>query len=67
VQIRNEGVTTGIAKGSADTLLRLLSRRFGADAARAVETRIRAAGKADLDRFAERILDVATIDEVFVG
>jgi hypothetical protein len=64
-QIRNEGIATGIVKGSADTLLRQLSHRFGAEAARAVDARIRAASIADLDRFAERILDAATIDEVF--
>jgi hypothetical protein len=64
-QIRNEGIATGIVKGSADTLLRQLCHRFGAEAARAVEARIRAASIADLDRFAERILDAATIDEVF--
>ena len=68
-QIRNEGIAKGVAKGVAEgrveTLLRLPTRRFGADATRAVEPRLRRASIADLDRFADRVLDAATIDDVF--
>lgn len=66
-QIRNEGLATGITKGRVDTLLRQLTHRFGVEATRSVEDRIRAASIADLDRFAERVLDAATIDDVFTG
>lgn len=60
-RIRNEG----IQKGRADTLLRQLTRRFGAAASRTVEGSIRAASNEDLDRYTDRVLDAATIDDVF--
>jgi hypothetical protein len=45
-------------------LLRLLQKRFGAVPA-ATRKRVLAAAIADLDRWAERILDAATLAEVF--
>lgn len=60
-QIRNEG----IAEGRVDLLRRLLTRRFGAEAAKAVEERLQGASNAQLDRFADRVLDAKTIDDVF--
>lgn len=60
-QIRNEG----IQKGRADTLLRQVTHRFGAAATSPVEARIRTASIAELDRLAERVLDAATIDDLF--
>ena len=60
-QTRNEGR----AEGRADLLLRQLARRFGAEAAKTVEQRIHTASIAELDRFAERVLDARTIDAVF--
>jgi hypothetical protein len=60
-QTRNEGK----AEGRAELLLRQLTRRFGAEAAKAVEPRIHGASITELDRFAERVLDAATIGAVF--
>ena len=54
----------GKAEGKAETLLRLMERRFGAvpEAARA---RISAASVADLDGWLDAILDAGDVDEVF--
>lgn len=52
------------AHGSASVVLRLLTRRFG-PLPDGVEQRVRTAGSEDLDRWADRLLDAATIDEVF--
>lgn len=56
-QTRNEG--------RVDLLLRQLTRRFGAEAAKNVEHRVRAATTAEIDRFADQVLDAKTIDDVF--
>ncbi|MBL8749385.1 MAG: Rpn family recombination-promoting nuclease/putative transposase [Planctomycetes bacterium] len=62
---RDEGRVEGRNEGRADLLLRQLARRFGAEAAKAAEQRVRGAVAAELDRFAERVLDARTIDDVF--
>lgn len=62
---RVEGRNEGRVEGRADLLLRQLLRRFGAEATKNVEPRIRAATTAEIDRFAEQVLDAKTIDDVF--
>jgi hypothetical protein len=59
-----KGKALGRAEGRAEMLLRLLQKRFGAVPA-ATRKRVLAAAIADLDRWAERILDAATLAEVF--
>ncbi|MCB9879427.1 MAG: Rpn family recombination-promoting nuclease/putative transposase [Planctomycetes bacterium] len=54
------------AHGSASVVLRQLTRRFG-PLPDGVEQRVRTAGSEDLDRWADRLLDAATLDEVFEG
>jgi hypothetical protein len=59
-QIRNEGR----AEGKAATLLRQITRRFGAPAA-GVVARLHAATGDDLDRWTDRILDATSLDDLF--
>lgn len=61
---KRQAIAEGFAEGKAELLERLLTRRFGAVPAWAVE-RLRNATAAQLDSWAERLLDVATLDEVF--
>jgi hypothetical protein len=69
-----EGLAEGRAKGRAegraeharDLLLRQLRARFGEIPASVAE-RVHAAELAELDRWAERVVTAATVDEVFVG
>jgi len=63
-QLRNEGKVEGKAEGKASTLLRQITRRFGAPDADAVE-RVRSASLDELDRWLDRILDAASLDELF--
>ena len=70
--LRAEGEAKGLAKGeakgraehAAGVLVRLLTRRFGAvpDELRA---RIDTASLEQLDTWTERVLDAATLDDVF--
>jgi len=59
-----EGIEQGIEQGRANLLLRQLRTRF-VDLSADVETRVRGATPAELDRWADRILFAATLDEVF--
>jgi hypothetical protein len=67
-----EGLSEGLAKGKlegklegkAETLLRQLTRRFGAPPAPLL-TRVHAASLADLDLWTDRILDAKTLADVF--
>ena len=61
---RAEDKAEGKAEGKTATLLRLLTRRFGAPAA-AVAERIRSATGDELDRWTDRILDARSLDELF--
>jgi hypothetical protein len=61
-----EGLAKGMAKGKAETLLRLLRRRFG-NLPPALEHRVQSASIAELDRWADRILDAATLESVFAS
>ncbi len=59
-----EGKVEGLTEGRAATLLRQISRRFGA-ADDAVVERVRSATLEELDTWADRILDAASLDELF--
>ena len=63
-QGKAEGKAIGEAGAKAETLLRLMERRFGAvpEAARA---QVSAASVADLDGWLDAILDAGDVDEVF--
>lgn len=61
---RAEGKAEGRAEGKAELLLRLLHRRFG-PAVEPFEPRVREADPVQLDRWAERLLDAKTPDDVF--
>jgi hypothetical protein len=63
---RLEGRVEGRVEGKVETLLRLMTRRFG-QLPEAVTARVRAAPPADLDRWTDRILDCATLAEVFAA
>ena len=63
-QGRAEGVAQGRAEGERAVLERLLRRRFGTLPLR-VGARLGAAAEAELEVWADRVLDAATLDEVF--
>ena len=65
-QGRLEGRQEGRQEGEALLLQRQLARRFGPLPAGIVE-RIASASCADLERWGERVLDAASLDEVFEG
>jgi hypothetical protein len=60
-RIRQEGVSQGLSRGQAETLLRQMHKRFG-PLSDAVVARIQAASEAELDRLTDRILDVDSLD-----
>jgi hypothetical protein len=59
-----KGRLEGETRGRAETLLRLMRRRFGTVPDAAVE-RVHAAGIEDLDRWADAVLDAPSLDAVF--
>ena len=60
------GRTEGRAEGRNDILNRLLTKRFGRDIFDIrMQERLRNATPEQLDRWAERILDARTVEEVF--
>jgi hypothetical protein len=61
---RREGRQEGILKGESALLIRLLERRFGALPGWARD-RIASANIADLEEWSLRVLDAASLDEVF--
>lgn len=61
---RAQGEAKGEAKGRADALLRQITRRFGAPGGDLV-AHVRTASLADLDRWTDRILDAATVADLF--
>jgi hypothetical protein len=61
---RREGRSKGLREGRGKMLLRLMNVRFG-ELPEAVVAQIKAAKSAQLDLWAERILDAATLDDVF--
>ena len=65
-QGRMEGLQEGEARGRNDILNRLLTKRFGRDISDIrMQERLRNATPEQLDRWAERILDAGTVEEVF--
>ncbi len=65
LESRRQGREEGEAKAKAQTLLRLLQRRFGS-ASEPFTPRVQAATVPELDRWLDRILDAKTAAEVFV-
>jgi Putative transposase, YhgA-like len=63
---RAEGKAEGEAKGKAEVLLKLLELKFGAMNAATLE-RVRAAKVEELDRWVERVITAASLDDVFVS
>jgi hypothetical protein len=59
-----ESYDRGVIQGERKALLRLLARRFGT-LPDSVKARIDGAGSEDLKRWIDRILDAASLDEVF--
>ena len=59
-----EGVEQGIEKGQRAMLLRLLGRRFGA-LPEQITARVAAAAPPDVERWFDRALDAASLDDVF--
>ena len=59
-----EGLAKGLAKGKAETLIRLLRRKFGTVPAARLE-QIESAPLADLEFWTEAVLVAQTVDEVF--
>jgi flagellar biosynthesis/type III secretory pathway protein FliH len=60
-----EGRAEGKAEGKAESLRKLLTLKFG-DVPQPVLHRLANASEAELDRFTERLLSAATIDEALV-
>jgi hypothetical protein len=63
---KDEGLAESLAEGKLEIVRRLLSRRFG-PLPEAVTTRVAAAGTEDLERWSDRLLDAASLDDVFAG
>jgi len=59
-----QGKAEGKSEGKAELLVRQLTRRFGRISA-AARARLDAASPEDLDRWAERFIDAASLEEVF--
>ena len=61
-----EGRQQGLTEARQQTLLRQLQRRFGPLPEQHTQ-RVLAAGTAELDRWLDRILDAASVDDVFAS
>jgi predicted transposase YdaD len=61
---RQEGEQLGILKGTAKTLLRQMTKRFGPQPD-VVASRIQSADERTLEKWTDRILDATTLDDVF--
>ena len=62
---RKEGLQQGLQQGESLLLRRLLTRRFG-PLPEWAERRLKAAEPAQLEAWGERVLEVKTLEEVFV-
>jgi len=64
---RQEGLQKGVVEGKRETLLRLLTKKFGT-LPEVVTARVRALESADeLDRYLDRVLTATTLDEMKLG
>ena len=61
-----KGLQQGLQQGAATLLRRLLTRRFG-PLPEWVEQRLTQSGQADLERWADRVLDAPTLADVFTA
>lgn len=59
----SQGISQGQSEGSANTLLRILTRRFG-PLDEATEQRVRRATQPQLDVWIDRVLDARSLDEL---
>jgi hypothetical protein len=59
-------IQQGIERGERQVLVRQLTRRFGPLPERATQ-RIEAAGRSELERWADRVLTATSLDEVLAG
>jgi hypothetical protein len=60
------GIKEGVQQGQRELVLRQLTRRFGSlppDSA----SRVAGAGRNELERWSDRILDAASLDDVFAA
>ena len=62
----DKGLEKGIEKGQRALLVRQLTRRFGA-LPTAVSDRVAQASPAEIERWSDRILDAAALDDVFAA
>ena len=63
---RKEGLTKGRKEGEAMALLRLLEQRFGA-LPETVTARVTRASMQDIERWLDRVLRAASLDDIFAG
>jgi hypothetical protein len=61
---KQQGLQQGLQQGEANVLRRLLTRRFGALPSW-TEQRLVQAGEAELESWADRILEAQTLEDVF--
>jgi len=61
---RAEGLAEGLTQGRAETILRMLQKRFGA-VPEDVAVRVHTGSPADLDRWTDRILDATSLADLF--
>jgi hypothetical protein len=59
-------INQGLEKGQRTMLLRQLGRRFGA-VPEPIAARVSAATPAELERWSDRVLDAASLDDVFAS
>jgi hypothetical protein len=64
--LRNEEFENGVAKGQRELVLRMLTRRFGSLPS-AIASRVARASRHEIERWSDRILDAASLDDVFAG
>ena len=64
--LARELIRTGEAKGRAETLIRLLHRRFG-PLPESVEARIRASAALNLDAWIDAVLEAKSVDDVLAA
>jgi predicted transcriptional regulator len=66
-RLHHKGLLEGRQEGRQTVLQRLLTKRFGDSVLDIrVQERLRSATPEELDTWAERILDAATIDDIFI-